>query len=140
MSLDLEPINELHRKIQEKLSRMLKPSELRIGNNLRPRRVMDPESTPPIGYRICAGHLAYSEEELNHDWEGVAITTDVLSACGFEYNYFDGYTFQHPKGLSYTQPDMKVVNFRGAWIPCKHLHSLQNLFHALFGEELIVKL
>jgi hypothetical protein len=70
----------------------------------------------------------------------IPLTTDILSKCGFEYNYFDGYTFQHPNGLSFTQPDITKINFRGAWIGCKYLHQLQNLFFALTGQDLTIKL
>jgi hypothetical protein len=151
MSLDLEPINELHRKIQEKLSSMLKPSGLRIGNNLRPRRVLDPENTPITGYSICAKHLAYSEEELNHDWEGIPLSGEIFEKYGFERDEEEdcnGYLSYRPDMAHYcmrlfiNDKGHVCAHYLGGAISTNHpqyLHQLQNLFFALTGEELIIK-
>lgn len=131
---------------------MLKPSELRIGNRLRPRRLLDPENIPPLGYMICAAHIAYSEEELNNDWEGISLTPEIMEKCGFEAMGDDGkdsdgwrcyYTARYnDSGKDYfcvwnDEPGYLMDNFSSA--PLLYVHQLQNLYFALTGEELTIK-
>lgn len=149
---------------------MLKASDLRIGNRLRPRRLLDPENIPPLGYMICAAQIAYSEEELNNDWEGVALTKDVIVKCGFEVKdlSFDSKSGQHhdvflclspPFGLFHqNRLQLRFYDDRDAlcWLVAEHgptptgttvlterikyLHRIQNLYFALTGEELNAQL
>jgi hypothetical protein len=117
---------------------MIKLTELRIGNNLWPRRVLDPENTRITGYSICAKHLAYSEEELNHDWEGIPLTPEILKKCAqIDFDFAENMTLRlRPGGAyveQYSEGEEKLPHI-------KYLHQLQNLVFILTGEELIVKL
>lgn len=133
---------------------MIKENELRIGNLINNGfktvvvRGIDAEGIL-LSMRLVSrsfgwnGHPDTEYERLYLAYElaePIPITTDILSKWGFEYNYYDGYAFQHPVGLTYTQPDMTKVNWRGGWVACQYLHQLQNIYFSLTGNELEVKL
>ena len=121
---------------------MIDPKELRIGNRLSPRRVLDPENIPLTGYSICAGHIAYSVERLNYDWEAILLNPEILERCGFESvdettwvtrmnitlcKGDDGYYLGNLNGQPYSKNQ-------------KYLHQLQNLYFSLSGTELEINL
>jgi len=130
---------------------MITPQELRIGNRLRPLRILDPENTPICGYSICAGHLAYSIERLNYDWEGIIVSKDVLENCGFK-NYPSGSLDRWRLNRFYLECSWYAKEtFIFRWenmdhtgaaptTKIKYLHQLQNLYFALTGTELVIKL
>ena len=135
---------------------MIKSSELRIGNRLRPLRVIDPSNIPLMGYSICAAHIAYSVQELNSDWEPIPLTTEILEKCGFK-DRTEGYRATGAVGGVWVAPsafngkDIALYeNWAGGklWsyylghyeLPITSVHQLQNLYFALTGEELGVKL
>lgn len=133
---------------------MIKPNELRIGNRLRPRRVIDPENTPIIGYAICAAHIAYSEEYLNNDWEPIPLTPEILKKCGFVkhashslilkvneqlFLYHD--QFEKLIRISFYETSFTYpIHLKEPGYHFQHLHQLQNLFHSITGKELEIKL
>lgn len=129
---------------------MLTAKELRIGNLLSPLRVLDPENIPLMGYHICAGHMSYSDERLNEDWEPIKLTIERLERCGFSLTkgfFKDGPYYGHRHGTAeiilYYHSDYPEPVFSLYEYPVKvfieYLHQLQNLFFALTGEELQIQ-
>lgn len=130
---------------------MISAKELRIGNRLRPLRILDPENIPLLGYMICAGHIAYSEEDLNNDWEPIPITPEILEKCGFkrgndltDRNVFYA-TGIHSQIHSICVGDGGIMLHRSGTTMLlethiRSLHQLQNIFYCLCGEELTVNL
>jgi len=129
---------------------MIKASELRIGNCLSPRRTIEPQNNPLLGYSICAAHIAYSDEELNNDWEGIHLTPEILGKCGFEWYNVNGSEYHWSAELEQIQFVKSEEAAEGycifasgvnvATITVSYLHQLQNLFYCLTGQELEVKL
>jgi hypothetical protein len=137
---------------------MIKANELRIGNRLWPLRVLDPENIPLMGYEISAGHIAYSEVELNNDWGAIPLTTERLESMGFEMRlkYWEPFVGD-AKGAWYHRGDLFLVVLKSSGKVYRaiatngdefgyvdgpeivSLHQLQNLYFALNGEELTVK-
>jgi hypothetical protein len=130
----------------------LQPAELRIGNRLRPNHILDPENIPLLGYSICAGHIAYSEEQLNYDWEPIPISAEILIACGFavkadaqnddnkwhcRYYIKMGNDDELGFGLGCFE-DWFISGLQCPTNP-QYLHQLQNLHFALTGSELEIK-
>lgn len=125
---------------------MIKASELRIGNRLRPRRVIDADSLPATGYAICAAHIAYTEEDLNSDWDPIPLTPEILEKSGFKkvesVHGGEAFTINEVRflkeGLDYTlvseDDDHYAIDRIGK--PFHYVHQLQNLYFALTGEEL----
>jgi hypothetical protein len=125
---------------------MIRTTELRIGNRLWPFRVLNPKNIPLMGYSICVRHLAYSDEELNGDWEGIPLTPEIMEKCGFDVN---GRRYHQDPLLVFDYNDkMAIMEIcdKQEWehseieISCKYLHQLQNLFFALTGEELKIQI
>lgn len=138
---------------------MIKASELRIGNRLKPLRVSELANTPLMGYAISASHITYSEEELNNDWEAIPLTPDILGKCGFkpmqggsdddDLDYAAAgwrayYSAPYMEGgkdhfLIWNNQPVGYLMDNYSSAPLKFLHQLQNLFFALTGEELTIK-
>jgi len=128
---------------------MIKANELRIGNRLKPIRVLDPENIPLIGYAICAAHIAYSKEELNADWGPIPLTPQILEKFGFKkdkvtgdyWDMVDEYGFSKQNFVIFHHEDgaFSIGSSLGEYSigkPFRYLHQLQNSFFALTGEEL----
>lgn len=133
---------------------MIKTNELRVGNRLWPSRVIDPENIPLLGYKICAGHIAYSDQQLNLDWEPIPLTEERLESMGIStmkdmpakltiaqrsFNLYKNLMRDASgryKGYSLC---MKTENGSTAHIFIYYVHQLQNIYFALTGEELTIK-
>jgi hypothetical protein len=125
---------------------MIDPKELRIGNRLSPRRVLDPENIPLTGYSICAGHIDYSVERLNYDWEPIKLNLEILENCGFkgidwEMDQYDcEIAIDRNNTLMYEHSEKEwLINGMYLSHRPKYLHELQNLFYCLSGKELEIK-
>lgn len=127
---------------------MIQPRELRIGNRLRPNHVIDLENIPLLGYQICAGHLAYSQQRLNYDWGPILLTYEVLEKIGFE-PFKDGQKMKISESLFLWRGDWERIVYlcfdNGTSYPLylnppvyhfQFLHQLQNLYFSLTGSEL----
>ena len=146
-SLDLEPINELHRKIQEKLSSMISAKDLRIGNKIQVYNdicdVTDIEADGTIGTTAyfdgrqgCCGCTETMAQ-------GIPLTIEWLHKCGFTFEnhiHYNGLRLS-VKFVRYdpAEPFLQLDSPFGS-TTLKFVHQLQNWFFALTGEELIVKL
>jgi hypothetical protein len=142
MSLDLEPINELHRKIQEKLSSMISAKDLRIGNKiylelglpgLNVHEVMPQDIADIANGRITPASI-----------EGIRLSEEWLNKCGFDKGQL-----KHKDPQFWLEVDVKsgiieigdVQQWEHSWIEIsvQYLHQLQNLYYALTGEELTIQ-
>ena len=120
---------------------MIDPKQLRIGNCI----------TFPIGLKgkICEV-LAINEKQvliktdldrrawLNLDYlEPIPLTQELLEKCGFE----PFLNMLVKGGIGWTEGDslIQICEGMGA-VECTTLHQLQNLYFALTGEELNIKL
>lgn len=79
-------------------------------------------------------------------FSGIPLTVELLEKCGFEKREYDK---EDGGGIWFEIFNADIGNLifdtcialNGVDIPhCKYLHQLQNLIHALTGNELIVKL
>ncbi|HLI93233.1 MAG TPA: hypothetical protein VKU83_06475 [Puia sp.] len=165
MSLNLEPINELHRKIQEVLKEkhMIQPNELRKGNKVyggNPARCIATVLTI-IQQGIEAEYqtITYGAAPNNpgigfgkfEDIYPIPLTPEILGKCGFERNEdkdvngYLAYRSDHFYAFDiFINKDGKVaVHFLKTALSQNHpqyLHQLQNTIFVLTGEELEVKL
>ena len=69
----------------------------------------------------------------------IPLTEDILLKCGFEYDFIS-YNLHfgidwHNGVLRFSQGKGKTI-----FLPCTHLHQLQNLYFALTQKELTIKL
>lgn len=106
---------------------MIKANELRIGNLIYLKH-------GSLGYKIhpVSATLLFRRPKLD----------EILEKCGFEQQHTSYYLRRNI--FYFTKPDLKFTiedgdgNFN--YPPCKYVHQLQNLYFALTGEELEVKL
>ena len=139
----------------------MKPTELRIGNlvmyNGEVVRV-EQITKKKIGY-----HTKPNETRMNYarlcEIEPIPITEDLLLKIGFKkdrngyFNYSDyndelsirfssNYTFIEYANLFHCPEDVTETNYCSslAFPNTLHLHTLQNIWHLLTGEELEIKL
>lgn len=123
----------------------MEANELRIGNWV---------SYSDNAVKIAAGFFVNSSQmNIETDCEPIPLTPEILEKAGFEKNdriqqnfsYIlqlkSRMTLVYYKGdsscLSIEQ-DNKMIDFASG--RCKYLHQLQNLYFALTGEELEIKL
>ena len=123
---------------------MIDPKQLRIGNYI----------TFPIGLKgkLCEV-MAINEKQvlikteldrrawLNIDYlEPIPLTQEVLEKCGFEYSK-DLNQSQHKELIwDADHEEDDSLYFTELHLEVKRLHQLQNLYFALTGEELNIKL
>lgn len=123
---------------------MIRPEELRLGNIVIaksssyedvPIKITGITSTflNGIAYII---NLPVSGITIN-DIEPIPLTEELLLKCGFKPHYFGIKTYYNP--LLELDHDLKLMGVDYN-IQVKHLHQLMNLYFALTGKELEVKL
>ena len=131
---------------------MVQAQELRIGNWVLYKDQNDnPEFTP---INICVPDLVIMREQKSGEsdygieYKPIPITPEILEKAGFEkdiqmmmpIDLLSGRERFHVESGKAT-----IVCGRGphlVWLDfeCKHLHQLQNLYFALTGQELTIKL
>ena len=122
-------------------------SELRIGNwvEIKDQVVRTFEQTKGVGsLQHVAGQL-WSIEEL----KPIPLTEEWLERFGFDKDGFKQYEFINwgikvkKDTLAISEPNWIVfhgfMNQFSEIVSLKHVHQLQNLYHALTGEELELK-
>lgn len=128
---------------------MISASELRIGNILNYR--IEGDRFKP--YAIVALDILNASKyinQFNFHYSPVVLTDQVLLDCGFDKLVIDrDISYQLPFKnymFMFTKNDFLVFGIQGVanyeWaegVVIKHLHTLQNLFYALNGEELEYK-
>jgi hypothetical protein len=71
------------------------------------------------------------------DIEPIPLTPEILKKCGFKK--FESGNFYHPKTMFELTPKFWLEDSERA-VKAEYLHQLQNLYFALTGEELVVKI
>lgn len=124
---------------------MITAQDLRIGNlvrsNLHDGLATEIHSIMPNGVKLWANPLApcYKFDEVS----GIALTEEWLVKFGFDKstdaityyhrNKFCGIAVMFDNGFIETRVSGQVVSF------ISKVHHLQNLYHALTGQELVIK-
>jgi len=74
------------------------------------------------------------------DWQPIPLTEEWLVKFGFVSVIMEGYPVYFYKCLSIEFYALESnIHFDTTEIKCKHVHSLQNLYFALTGEELEIE-
>jgi hypothetical protein len=116
----------------------MKTNELRIGNYVKSNDVnMSPY------FIVTASFLKQNENEMSWFIDPIALNTNWLLKLGFEYN--DNIGLYQNGGFDVDIEDDVYCHFYmndyGDWYKdIEYVHQLQNLYFALTGEELTVKL
>lgn len=135
---------------------MIRLEELRPGNRLLPLGVPDPNLTPLMGYMVTPSFFGAMDLDVYaqmNNWEYAPLTIERAMACGFTHIMTDIrkqipiYGVQIGKEVTKIcwhadeeredsgQGIFALYNYPNrVWIPC--VHTLQNLFFALTGQEL----
>ncbi len=136
---------------------MIKASELRVWNAVEYKWFENPSFRKTLIHRENIKILAIDyinkrclikpkQRRNNHTWVSlerinpIPLTEEILLKCGFEK--LGKYTFVCDSALMQLEIDVftdKLVHSILA-IEVKHLQQLQNLYHALTGEELEINL
>ena len=103
---------------------MIDAKELRILNIV----MMDGEP-----YQIRAGEQI---DDYNDRMKPIPLTPDWLESCGLSFYEQDSELFP----MVAMKHNGKVVAVFTKTAPCEYFHQLQNLYHALTGTELQIKL
>lgn len=125
---------------------MIKPSDLRIGNLINsPNGIISVS-----GIETDFNEFSEGEETVNDflisNLNPIQLTEEWLLKFGFQYNgkvlilkfkdgvFDEGNCIEYFKGRDYTE--IKFGYYGNSKI--KYVHQLQNLYHALTGEELTI--
>ena len=131
---------------------MIRASELRIGNKVQYTVNGDQKHIGEITgiNKTEDGLKAVIDYHYPLSFgEPIELTPEILEKCGFVYdNNDDWYVFESEKGISISHIIGGLTHYFGIleqlWADVlqeiKYLHQLQNLVHALTGEELTVNL
>lgn len=118
----------------------MKANEFRIGNWVK-YRIYDEMDTPKeydAYSKIEAEDLLHLQQNPEDaDYKPIPITPEILEKCGFKK--FESGNFYHPKTMFELTPKFWLEGSERA-VKAGYLHQLQNLYFALTGEELEVKL
>lgn len=125
---------------------MIQAKELRIGNYLYYRDKESFLEVVSLGSRfetINERGLLYGSDDIE-EYKPIPLTEEILLKCGFEYSSKDWLELKYKNLIFNTDRsvNMSVVylNTCNDWLEIKHLHQLQNLYFALTGKELEIKL
>lgn len=82
------------------------------------------------------------KDEMNKDYQPIPLTEEWLLKFGFKLHY-GTYTIKTNRGTITIEEDLAEISNEfsntGFNAPCKYVHQLQNIYHALTGEELTLK-
>jgi len=126
---------------------MIQPTELRLGNlvlvnnkliGIVTRIYEDRAQVEYTTLSETTGQLYTKRSYIDCHWlEGVPLTTERLEGLGFTVEYTLGGWLRWQKG------DFKLLDRKlphdGPKYPVLYVHQLQNLYHALTGNELEVR-
>jgi hypothetical protein len=128
----------------------MEAKELRLGNYVLSSYNNDRTS---IVTGICEAHievqfLERAENMVNGQicypskLNPIPLTEEWLSKIGFEYNYFEGYSYyleiiKHKFGITYVIESNSFYCNLG--IDIKYVHQVQNIYFSLTGKELTIK-
>lgn len=136
----------------------IKANELRLGNLIRFNNFIGDERNVIVNARFfasMAGGRPFTEvegsnnSELNNCYSGIVLTPEIFEKCGFKKSKYDeSYLFLNNDGSIVIETDGSIavgddpskIGWASAAQVCSFLHQLQNLYFALTGQELEVKL
>ena len=125
-------------------NKVMKASELRIGNLVE--KYLEPQISEWIETTVTI--QTFIEIGINPDRHGyrpIPLTEEWLVKLGFKQMYFLGAKINYyVKGsIIYSIIDRHVEykngNINFIIRKCEHVHDLQNLYHAITGQELTLK-
>ena len=107
----------------------MKPNELRIGNWIQFRY-----TETPVRITLRDFVREYNDEHLE-DYEPIPLTEEWLERFGFEYSDLNGDSglWKIPPFQIYGKCNQFIYEYA---LDVNYMHSLQNLYYALTGEEL----
>lgn len=121
---------------------MIQPNEIRLGNIIKIRGIVT-----ELDYRTLGKLFKNSNaDDLNH-LEGIGLTPEILEKSGFKNSNpldRDNRFYCHPNfqlEIGYiTNDEFYQSDVNKDIITIKYVHQLQNLYFALTGKELDIKL
>lgn len=132
---------------------MIKANELRLGNWIVFNNFLSPEKYIQVNATFFSSWLGgrnrqeiKNDEVINKYYSGIPLTPEILEKCGFEQDefitrdFFKQGFFNFKAVNHYEDGFLVICNFMQGGIKVKYLHQLQNLYFALSGEELNIKL
>lgn len=127
---------------------MIKANELRIGNLLFMHGILvKVTSINENGFTVEPLQQEYVIGwTIDVEWHGVPLTHEILEMCGFEYietgvyGYCDKNHIIYPHKNDEWRFNIFCANDDDCAITIKYIHQLQNLYFALMGEEIEIKL
>lgn len=119
----------------------MQANELRLGNLVTRKFNKNIQCTVNWG-------IIKDVDDGSGDYIPITLTPEILEKCGFKYSdsSFHHITYEkEPLAVSFVKSidlghDEVIISLEDRIIDCRFLHQLQNLFYALTGEELEVKL
>ena len=122
---------------------MIKANELRFGNWINYRNIQIPVTMiGQYGIQSKNGYKLINAKFVTTDLTPIPLTPEILEACGFEeqengwhkLNICEHYINLFFESLAKAELSISGLGMKMPHI--RHLHQLQNLYHALTGEEL----
>ena len=113
-------------------------NELRIGN-LVYKSLKSGQGRTVINPIGCQDIVRIFEDIGSFNYAPIPITEDILLKCGFEYDFI---SYNLHFGIDWHNGVLRFSQGKGQtiFLPCTHLHQLQNLYFALTQKELTIKL
>ena len=120
---------------------MINSNELMIGNWLG----YFTDFVDSLGFRKIKAHEFLSIHDNPKRVKPIPLTEEILLRCGFEKVRYEKYVHKKLiklRAYPHVMKDGFGIHLMGSYtLPnIKHLHQLQNLYHALTGQELKIEL
>jgi len=112
----------------------MKATELRMGNYVFPEE----DEHADIGFSIDAGDILACKKKI-HGYKPIPLTEEWLVKFGFEsVRYSMSLPVYNLDGVIELQNDFSISYNGSHKVEIKWVHQLQNIIHALTGEELML--
>ncbi|MFI5157693.1 MAG: hypothetical protein ACHQF4_02445 [Sphingobacteriales bacterium] len=131
----------------------MKSTELRIGNYVTSKawngcHRIDGIQATDDGFELTIGDYIHKfQDGMYVDIKPIPLTPELLEKCGFEErNHCEDWFIKLPDTdtiISYRRNQLRIcpVNSMAClYTDCLYLHTLQNYYHAISGEELQITL
>ncbi len=114
----------------------MKPNELRIGNWVHNKYDELEEEVESVSDYLEEIHT-FTLAGYPECFEPIPLTEEWLNKFGFDFRLKGYEKYQAGTNMSFYINEFFVFNpNRKTYVKIKHVHQLQNLYHALMGEEL----
>ena len=118
---------------------MISKNELRIGNWAQVLGVYK-DSFLKAGIVQVDAELILLVEQSKVGLLPIPLTPEILEKCGFKGDKMSLGLLTIKVMQNWVNVYDEFIHASGVSFPCEHLHQLQNLYYALTGEELEVKI